>query len=104
MRRKTAQKLTQQAEKLATKLYGTFKKIESKLSYSYKDRVVLITGGSRGLGLVLARQLVARGARVALLARDAAELKRAADDLRAHGGDVLTLTGDVGKPEVADTA
>jgi hypothetical protein len=37
---------------------------------SFSGKVVLITGGSCGLGLVLARQLCAEGARVALLARN----------------------------------
>ena len=41
-----------------------------------RGRVVLITGGSRGLGLVLARQLVRKGARVAICARDEQELSR----------------------------
>lgn len=43
----------------------------------FDGRVVVVTGGSRGLGLVLARAFNAEGARVALLARDAAELERA---------------------------
>ena len=47
--------------------------------YRWPGRVVVITGGSRGLGLVLARTLSARGAHVALLARDEAELARAKD-------------------------
>ena len=37
---------------------------------SFDERVVVITGGSRGLGLVLAQMLVDEGARVAILARD----------------------------------
>lgn len=40
----------------------------------YKDKKVLITGGSRGLGLALAKELVEQGALVALMARDEAEL------------------------------
>ena len=44
---------------------------------SFAGRVIVITGGSRGLGLVLARQFAAEGARVVLLARDQAELDRA---------------------------
>ncbi len=50
-------------------------------SFSFRDRCVIITGGSRGLGLVLARQLAAEGARIALLSRDKAELDRAGDEL-----------------------
>ncbi|MCB2408695.1 SDR family NAD(P)-dependent oxidoreductase [Hymenobacter lucidus] len=67
-------------------------------SYDLHGRVVLITGGSRGLGLILARQAVAEGARVAICARDADELERARQDLLLTGAaeaDVLTLTHDI---------
>jgi len=53
--------------------------------YNLKDKVVLITGGSRGLGLVMAREFQARGAKVAICARDAEELLKAEDDLQARG-------------------
>ncbi len=43
----------------------------------FKDKIALITGGSRGLGLAIARQICARGGKVALIARDAEELARA---------------------------
>lgn len=46
----------------------------------------LVTGGSRGLGLLMARQLVARGCRVTLLARDGKELAEAARSLSRPGG------------------
>jgi short-subunit dehydrogenase len=46
-------------------------------SFDYKNKVVLITGGSRGLGLVLAREVASRGAHLVLLARDNDELKTA---------------------------
>ncbi len=60
-----------------------------------RDKVVVITGGSRGLGLVLARELVRKGARVALCARDAAELERARVELTILGGKVFADTCDV---------
>ncbi|WP_216319873.1 SDR family NAD(P)-dependent oxidoreductase [Deinococcus aestuarii] len=63
--------------------------------YALSGRRVLITGGSRGLGLALAREFTARGARVVLLARSAAELERAAADLRGRGATVHTVTGDL---------
>jgi len=50
-----------------------------------RDRAVLITGGSRGLGLLLAREFVAEGARVAICARDEDELARAGEELRRRG-------------------
>lgn len=63
---------------------------------SFDGRVVVITGGSRGLGLVLARMLVDEGARVAILARNQAELERAALELEGRGtGAVMTLRCDV---------
>ncbi len=58
-------------------------------------RVVLITGGSRGLGLVLARTFARHGCSLALCARDGAELERAARELRDHGAEVFTGVCDV---------
>ena len=46
-----------------------------------RDRVYLVTGGSRGLGLATAQALVADGARVVLSARDAAGVTAAAAGL-----------------------
>jgi len=64
--------------------------------FNFAGKSVLITGGSRGLGLVLARELVGRGARVAICARDREELERARIDLRGRGaGDVLAFPCDV---------
>jgi short-subunit dehydrogenase len=66
------------------------------MRYELAGKVVLITGGSRGLGLVMARQLVAQKARVAICARDPDELRRAKADL---GGEVVTITCDVTQPD-----
>ncbi|MFA0962306.1 SDR family NAD(P)-dependent oxidoreductase [Roseivirga sp. BDSF3-8] len=64
--------------------------------YSFHDKVVLVTGGSRGLGLVMARQLAEQGARIAICARDEEELEAAHHQLRAHGAwDVLTIQCDI---------
>jgi NAD(P)-dependent dehydrogenase (short-subunit alcohol dehydrogenase family) len=63
--------------------------------YSLHDKVALITGGSRGLGLVLARQICTEGGKVALIARDAGELSRAKADLVRLGGAVLTVQCDL---------
>jgi NAD(P)-dependent dehydrogenase (short-subunit alcohol dehydrogenase family) len=68
----------------------------ARLGISFEGRVVVITGGSRGLGLVMARMLVDEGARVVLLARDLGELERAGQELEARGGgEVWTLRCDV---------
>jgi len=63
--------------------------------YSFEGRVVLITGGSRGLGLEIARVVAAEGASLILFSRDEAELARAAGELRGHAVDVQTIAGDV---------
>ncbi len=63
--------------------------------YHFAGRVVLITGGSRGLGLVMARQLAAQGARVCICARDGDELDRAQRDLNEMGFEALTCTCDI---------
>jgi short-subunit dehydrogenase len=65
--------------------------------------VVLITGGSRGLGLLLAREAASRNARVAICARDEDELARAADELRDRGADVLAVQCDLTvRPQVEE--
>src|SRR4051812_8268266 len=72
--------------------------------YALTDRVVLITGGSRGLGLTLAREYARRGAKVILVARDAATLDRAREQLEALGAAVVALPCDVSdETEVART-
>jgi NAD(P)-dependent dehydrogenase (short-subunit alcohol dehydrogenase family) len=63
--------------------------------YSFRDKVVLITGGSRGLGLALARRLAAEGARLVLAGRNPGSLARAAQELTAAGADVIAVECDV---------
>ena len=63
--------------------------------YTLRDKVAVITGGSRGLGLVLARNICDQGGQVALLARDPEELARAKADLAARGGRVLSVECDL---------
>lgn len=65
----------------------------------FRGKTVVVTGGSRGLGLVMARQLAEAGARLAICARDDAELGRAFDDLVARGGRVIAVECDVTKQD-----
>ena len=67
--------------------------------YDFTDKVVLITGGSRGLGLLLARELASVGARVAICARDEAELARVQHEFAPLPVELLTLMCDVTDPE-----
>ena len=64
-------------------------------AYDFSGKTVLITGGSRGLGLVMARQLAKEGARLVLCARDETELENARMELAGKGADVLVQKCDV---------
>ena len=63
--------------------------------YDLKDKTVLITGGSRGLGLVMAREFAREGARLVLCARDQEELDQARLDLENRGAEVMVVPCDV---------
>ena len=70
--------------------------LRERRGIDFGGRVVVITGGSRGLGLVMARKLAARGARLVLLARDERELDRARRLLEEeHAANVLAIRCDV---------
>ncbi|HEX2163511.1 MAG TPA: SDR family oxidoreductase [Thermoanaerobaculia bacterium] len=61
----------------------------------FRDKAVLLTGGSRGLGLAMARRLAREGARLALVARDPRELDAAAGELATCGVEVLPIVADL---------
>ncbi len=63
--------------------------------------VALITGASRGLGFALAQALARRGAAIAMVARDAVALERAAAEVRRLGATVAAIAEDVGDPAAA---
>src|SRR5947209_5833119 len=74
--------------------------VRAKRRIDFANRTVVITGGSRGLGLCLARRFVDLGANVAVCARDEAELAEARKDLNARGGTsrVLAVQCDITSP------
>jgi short-subunit dehydrogenase len=65
--------------------------------------LALVAGGSRGLGLLIARELAGRGHRLVICARDRGELEAAAADLRSTGADVQVEVCDVGDAEAVDS-
>lgn len=73
--------------------------VRERRRFDWQDKRVVVTGGSRGLGLVLARQLARAGARVAICARGTDSLARAADELRQFGREVIAHQCDVRQQE-----
>lgn len=70
-------------------------------SLDFQDKVVLITGGSRGLGLEIARVVARKGAKVVLCARSEEHLENAEGELRGTGAEVLALAADLSHPDEA---
>ena len=66
-----------------------------------KDKVVLITGGSKGIGLACARAFAAEGAKVAIVSRDPANLARAREQLASAGLHVHLARADLHDPHSA---
>lgn len=64
-----------------------------------QDRVAIVCGGSRGLGLAIATSLARAGAHLVLCARSPGPLEEAAQSLRELGATVLAVPGDVTKGE-----
>ena len=69
-----------------------------------EQRVALVTGANRGIGLEVCRQLAGRGLHVVLTARDPNKGQAAADGLIANGLDVTFLPLDVSDPAAAEAA
>jgi short-subunit dehydrogenase len=65
------------------------------MKYDWKERVVLVTGASSGIGRALALELGRRGARLGLTARRAVELAQVAEEVSRAGGQALALPADV---------
>lgn len=72
--------------------------------FSLQNRVAIITGASRGIGLAIAETLAAAGAHLALIARDESRLQSVANDLRSQNINVLECPCDVSvESQVNDT-
>jgi len=64
-----------------------------------KNKIALVTGGSKGIGKAIALELAREGARVIIAARNADELKEASEEIRRLGSSVLTVEADLSREE-----
>lgn len=60
-----------------------------------KGKAVLITGGSLGIGKAKAVKFAKEGAKVAITGRNSADLERALEEIRTHGGGAAAFVSDV---------
>lgn len=65
----------------------------------FKDKVVIITGSSKGIGKSLAEKLARKGAKIVLNGRDEVALARVADTFRAKGYAVTAVSADISRLE-----
>lgn len=68
------------------------------------DKVALVTGAGSGLGRAAAKRLSQAGAKVALLGRDATELRATQSQIRTYGGDSLVIEADISNATVMQQA
>jgi NAD(P)-dependent dehydrogenase (short-subunit alcohol dehydrogenase family) len=92
----------------AALLAGAAWLLRRRAALDLRNRVVLVTGSSRGLGLALAEEFAAHGARLVLCARSTGPLDRARQRLESRGTQVLAVQCDVGRRDqvqaLVDTA
>jgi NAD(P)-dependent dehydrogenase (short-subunit alcohol dehydrogenase family) len=69
---------------------------------SWKNKAVLVTGGSSGLGRVIAEAFSQAGANVVIVGLEAAQVERVAEEMRAGGRDVLGIHADITRQEDVD--
>jgi short-subunit dehydrogenase len=84
-------------------LFAAYGALRRRRAYDLRGKTVLITGGSRGLGFLLAREFARAGARVALCARDEDALTRAQDELGSQGVLTFAVPCDVTDRKQVDT-
>jgi len=80
-------------------LWAAQKTVESFSKMRLKGKVVMITGGTRGLGLILTRQLIEKQAKVAICARSEEELQKVSTEFSSNANHFLAIPCDITKKE-----
>jgi NAD(P)-dependent dehydrogenase (short-subunit alcohol dehydrogenase family) len=70
--------------------------------FDFRDKVVLITGGSRGLGRAMSLGFAQQGAKVVVASRKLAACEALVDEIRQSGGDALAVAANTGSTEDLD--
>ena len=85
--------------------------LRHRLRGMLKDRVMFMSGGSRGIGLAIATRVAQDGVKVALMAKTAephpqlpGTIYTAAEEIEAAGGEALPIVGDIRDDEAVDAA
>lgn len=69
-----------------------------------KDKVVIVTGGAKGIGEAIVRLLAKEGATPVIVGRNEADNQRLADDIIAEGGKVFQLVAELTNPSASEEA
>lgn len=69
-----------------------------------KDKVILVTGGAKGIGEAIVRVLAKEGAIPVIIGRNENDNRKLADDIITHGGQVFHLAAELTQPEDAEKA
>ena len=72
------------------------------MNLQLENKTALVTGASKGIGFAVARGLAGEGVRVIMSARGQTELYKAAEHIRAEGGDATALVADVSDSQGID--
>ncbi|TCC07602.1 SDR family NAD(P)-dependent oxidoreductase [Kribbella soli] len=75
---------------------------DERLAAAVRDKVILVTGSSYGIGEATARRLAAAGATVLLVARTADQLQLVADDIRSRGGTAYVYPANLADPDAIE--
>lgn len=84
------------AVRLNSGLSNNTSAVEPYLANEFRGARALVTGATRGIGLVIATQLAAQGFNIVIGGRDQESLKQVSDSLRRYGGEVTPVCADLG--------